>query len=399
MAITMEKRKWHWLDTFLFIIRTSWMAFIGYHVILVYSDTFHKMILLLAFLCTLFVPYFFYRPGYIKIGRYVVLEFLLSGSMFLFSVMEFKEAGFDVLEILMFPLVIIAFVSQTAPLIWISPIIAIAILITGSVLGNFFHEADIIIEMTDIFIFYVFGYAIGNIAVTSISRKKLIESIEAKNKTLEQYAKKIEELTIIEERHRVSQDLHDTVGHIFTSVITSLDALPFLIKASRKEAKMYIKEITDLARNGLDDVRTSIYQLSPSGANQPLKESCIRLIEDFMKHTGTIVEFQLEGKESETGELTKYTIIRCLQESLTNAKRHGQATHIIITLSYTNDLIILEIKDNGTGTDQISLGFGLRSMKDRMITLGGSLHIESKKNQGTIITCAVPLQKDEPIVV
>ena len=99
----------------------------------------------------------------------------------------------------------------------------------------------------------------------------------------------------MEERNRVSQDLHDTVGHIFTSVITSLDALPYLIKANKEEAETSIIEISDLARKGLDDVRNTIHQLSPMEDHRPLSESFQSVIDDFRNHTGTKVDFTIEG--------------------------------------------------------------------------------------------------------
>ena len=107
----------------------------------------------------------------------------------------------------------------------------------------------------------------------------------------------------MEERNRVSQDLHDTVGHIFTSVITCMDALPYLIKANKEEAETSIIEISDLARKGLEDVRNTIHQLSPmEDGYRPLSESFHNVINDFRKHTGTKVDFTIEGVEQGMGE-------------------------------------------------------------------------------------------------
>jgi signal transduction histidine kinase len=106
--------------------------------------------------------------------------------------------------------------------------------------------------------------------------------------------------------------LHDTVGHIFTSVITSLDALPFLYRADKKEAEKSIKEITDLTRNGLSDVRKTIHQMSPEN-HQTLVESVNELIADFMKYTSTDVKLNIEGEAVIVGERIKSAIIRlCL---------------------------------------------------------------------------------------
>lgn len=88
-----------------------------------------------------------------------------------------------------------------------------------------------------------------------LKKKSYIESTHDKKRALEQDSKRIEELTIMEERKKVSQDLHENIGHIFTSVITSLDALPFLMKKSPEEVEKNINEISNLARKGLDKVR------------------------------------------------------------------------------------------------------------------------------------------------
>lgn len=88
-----------------------------------------------------------------------------------------------------------------------------------------------------------------------LKMKKFIISNQDKKKAQEQYSNRIEELTKMEERKRVSQDLLDNIGQIFTSVITSLDALPFLMKKSPEEAENNIKDISNLARKGLDKVR------------------------------------------------------------------------------------------------------------------------------------------------
>ncbi|OAB40156.1 hypothetical protein PGLA_18085 [Paenibacillus glacialis] len=229
--------------------------------------------------------------------------------------------------------------------------------------------------------------------IVNKANKELIASIEEKNKDLEYYSKKIEELTIKEERNRVSQDLHDTVGHIFTSVITSLDALPFLYRADQKEAEKSIKEISDLTRNGLNDVRKTIHQMSPT-SHRTLVESVTELIADFMKHTATDIQLNVEGEATKVNERAKFAIIRCIQEGLTNAKRHGQATCIKINISFKQEELIVLIDDNGNGCNELNLGFGLRSMKDRISALAGTVNFDSKLNNGMRITCNIPMAKE-----
>ncbi|WP_462413728.1 sensor histidine kinase [Neobacillus sp. Marseille-QA0830] len=230
---------------------------------------------------------------------------------------------------------------------------------------------------------------------TAIQQMNTIEdnysNLKVFSRTLEQYSNRIEELTLLEERRRLSKDMHDTVGHVFTAIITSLDALPFI--TDKEEANQYIKELSNLARKGLTDLRHTIHTLPVEEKEQTFLESCTDLVDEFIKHTGTKVEIHTEGQEPTLGYLVRSSLFRCLQESLTNAVRHGHATEIYLSIQFLDDAIQMQITDNGTGTDELKYGFGLNSMSDRMLTVGGTFKIQSSQKMGTTVTCMVPLPK------
>ncbi|MBK3497081.1 sensor histidine kinase [Viridibacillus sp. YIM B01967] len=389
MKAVMDQRKWHWLDYFLFFIRTIWITSHGYSSIFLSTTGSEKWVLLLWASCSYLIPYLFYRPGLIKFQYYLIAEVLLTGSLFIYLSSQYLENyGF-----LFLPILTIAYVCQVKPLIWLGPFLSILICLAGAWAGYLSTDEDIFALFIDTTIFYGIGLCLGRMTIVNNANKELIASIEEKNKDLEYYSKKIEELTIKEERNRVSQDLHDTVGHIFTSVITSLDALPFLYQADKKEAEKSIKEISDLARNGLNDVRKTIHQMSPTN-HQTLVESVKELIVDFTKHTSTEVKLNVEGEATKVGERIKFVIIRCIQEGLTNAKRHGQATFIKVNISFKQEELMVLIEDDGNGCNELNLGFGLRSMKDRISALAGTVNFYSKLNNGMRITCKIPMAKE-----
>jgi signal transduction histidine kinase len=379
----------------MFFMRTLWIYYNASWVLTATTDPKGKWLLFFWFVAIYFVPLLFYRPGYIRLIGFFMTETLLTSSMFFYMMHEFQLiGGFDFLYL---PLIMIAYVCQIRPLLWIGMAVSMSIFLIGTWLGNQFTE-NIVAIAINTSLFYMMGFCLGRITVINNKMKKLIESIQDKNRTLEQYSQRIEELTIMEERNRVSQDLHDTVGHIFTSVITSLDALPFIMKANQVEAENSIKEISNLARKGLDDVRKTIHQISPLEKHQPLSMSFQQVIDEFIKHTGTGVVFYIEGNEKDLGERVKFTLIRCLQEGLTNAKRHGHATEMNVIITYNEDTIVLMIKDNGVGSDSLHLGFGLQTMKDRITSLSGVMTIESIVNQGTEIRCSIPVAKEGLVI-
>ncbi|WP_409302761.1 sensor histidine kinase [Peribacillus sp. SCS-155] len=391
-----QQRSWNWLDTFLFFVRTLWILYHSSWVLKSYSEK-PNVWLVIFFLSVYLVPYIFNRPGYMRIHGYLAAETVLTGSLFVFLNHHFQDTA--VYDLLFFPLMTIAYVCQTAPFIWIGPVAWTLIFISGALAGDAsMGMASIIERLINVALFYIFGFSLGKVTLMNHRKKLLIQSIEEKNRTLEQYSKRIEELTINEERHRVSQDLHDTVGHVFTSVITSLDALPYVMKADKQEAERYVKEISLLARQGLDDVRNTIHQLSPDKEENSLADCLQDISNDFMKHTGTQVEVEIDGVEHTVSEELKETLMRCMQESLTNAKRHGQASAIKVALTFGRHNLLMRIKDNGTGTDHLVTGFGLRTMMDRITVIGGSLDIHSSVTYGTELTFAIPL-RNKPVPV
>lgn len=386
----MNQRKWHWLDYVLFLIRTIWIINIGC-VIFIGTTGGNKWVLLLWASCIYIIPHLFYRPGLMKFPKYVFAEVLLTGSAFIYLSSQYEIS--ETYGFLFLPILTIAYACQVKPLIWLGPFLYISIFLAGTLAGDLLVDEGFFALFADTTIFYGIGFCLGRMTIVNNANKVLIASIEEKNEDLEYYSKKIEELTIKEERNRVSQDLHDTVGHVFTSVITSLDALPFLYRADKIEAEKSIKEISDLARDGLQDVRKTIHQMSPM-THQTLIESVQELIVDFMKHTSTDIKLIVEGEATKVGERIKFAIIRCIQEGLTNAKKHGQATIINVTISFNQEELIVLIEDNGVGFNELYLGFGLRSMKDRISALAGTVEFYSKLNDGMRITCHIPMAKE-----
>jgi signal transduction histidine kinase len=241
---------------------------------------------------------------------------------------------------------------------------------------------------------FLFGIGICVAKVLEAEKKTqmLLEENRRQNQLLEEYAKQIERVTLLEERNRLARDLHDTVGHTFTSVIMGLDAASFLMETSTEKAKEQVDVLREVMRKSLGDVRTQIHQISPSGERESLSSQLKKIAEDFALHTKTMIHFDdIRLHEKEISSQGTITLIRCLQESLTNAIRHGHATEITITLKEESSHVILVIKDNGIGISDASYGFGLTGMEERLESLQGNLHIETMENEGTVVTCFLPV--------
>ncbi|HWL23042.1 MAG TPA: sensor histidine kinase [Ureibacillus sp.] len=237
------------------------------------------------------------------------------------------------------------------------------------------------------------GFGFNLIIKAYKNTENLNNIIEEQNQTLVQYAKQIEHLTLVEERNRMARDLHDTLGHSFISYIVGLDAVSYLMDSNPSEAKKKIEELRDYASGSLNQVRETIHEIGTE-TDISLTSNLSAIIDEFSEYTNTNVNFNIVGDEEYALQHSiRMTLLRCLQEGLTNAKRHGHATEVIVTLSFLEHEVELVIQDNGTGTEQVEYGFGLSSMKERLAALNGKLQVVSNKKQGTMVKCQISFRR------
>ncbi|XWU17031.1 two-component system sensor histidine kinase LnrJ [Bacillus subtilis] len=270
----------------------------------------------------------------------------------------------------------------------LSSILFLTVLIrTYAMFGNEF-VIDHLTSMTFVVFCGVVGKLIRKLLDAQDTAKQqfqeLTEShlaLSAAHQELHLYAKQVEELTAIYERNRMAREIHDTVGHKMTALLVQLQLLREWQKRDSQKADETVGVCETLAREALDDVRLSVRTLQTE--NDPsLIESLKQLTEDFCKNAGVTTEFAVSGDPAIIPLSLHPTLIRTVQEALTNAKRHGGATACSIQLACTTDSISLVIKDDGKGNPEAALGFGLLNMKKRAAEHGGTIRFESEQDQG-----------------
>lgn len=207
------------------------------------------------------------------------------------------------------------------------------------------------------------------------------KALSAAHQELHLYAKQVEELTAIHERNRMARDIHDTVGHKMTALLVQLQLLREWQKRDGQKAEETVGICETLAREALDAVRLSVRTLQTE-KDHSLIDSLKQLTEDFYKNAGVTTEFAVSGDPAVIPLSLHPTLVRTVQEALTNAKRHGGATACSIQLACTTDSIRLVMKDDGKGNPETALGFGLLNMKKRAAEHGGTIRFESEPDQG-----------------
>jgi len=316
-------------------------------------------------------------------------DLLLTGGLFL--ILSLAGEFNDVMTFLQVPSLTFGYFSQGRHGIWAALALSVyPFLLTGSIPDM--PLESLLDGMLNLLLLFVIGYCFQKLVSALLQIRSMYRTIQEQNQTLENYAKQIEKMTLLEERNRLSRELHDTVGHSFTTAITGMDAVYYLIDASPQEAKSSLRELLQFTRNGLDEVRKQIHQIAPDKEEQSLTAALEHMGNEFSIHSGTKVMLEVVGAEYPVSEQIRTALIRCMQESLTNAKKHGQASIVEVRLEYEEQFVRMQVADNGTGINgDLAKGFGLQAMTDRLDNLNGSLRIEPGLITGTVVACQIPI--------
>lgn len=240
--------------------------------------------------------------------------------------------------------------------------------------------------------YYGFAYVMGFAFHLLIVNHRQNETIRKQNAVLEQYMSQIERITLAEERNRLSRELHDTVGHAYTSIIMGMEGLRS--ELATETGIQRLDSLLELGRKSIEEVRGYLHQMDSPQQSLSLVQSLQKLGDEFQEHARINISFRAFGDEYQLSRQARMAFIRCLQESLTNAVRHGQATEITVSLQFGQQDTRLEVYDNGRGIEEWREGFGMNAMKERAMNLQGQVSVYTKPGDGTLVTCSLPRQAE-----
>jgi Signal transduction histidine kinase len=221
--------------------------------------------------------------------------------------------------------------------------------------------------------------------------KKSKEEIEEANKKLVEYAKKVEDVAVLNERNRLAGEIHDTIGHNLTALIMEIDICSKLLDRDLGKARVELEKASGLARDALSEVRRSVRAIKPQNMENHTGVRAIEdLLREFEKNTRIIVKLNVSKSQYSLSPTVEVTLYRTIQEALTNCARYGQADIITVNLDFKEKTVELSIRDNGNGCVDFSKGVGLTTMEERIQSLGGSIYFSG--NNGFTINVVIPVE-------
>ena len=188
----------------------------------------------------------------------------------------------------------------------------------------------------------------------------------------------------VNERTRISRELHDLLGHHLTALSLNLEVAGHL---SEGRAKEHVQQAHTLARLLLTDVREAVSQLREGGAID--LASALRLLADNVPKLEIFIDID-EPLTVDDAECA-HVLLRCAQEAITNAVRHAGAKGLWLNARREGSHVILQVRDDGRGSDHVTAGNGLRGLGERLRQHGGRLDIASQRGHGFQLTITLPV--------
>lgn len=221
-----------------------------------------------------------------------------------------------------------------------------------------------------------------------------LERLRVANLQLEEYAQKSEDMAKLKERNRLAREIHDTIGHTLTGIELGLRACLCMPKESVDEVRIQVEKVYELAQKGSRDVRYSLKELRPDALQRySLLPAIQSLIKQMNGCTPTHSYLMLEDDIPALSASQEELVYRIVQESMTNAIGHGEATEIEIRLGCDVQNLCISVSDNGKGSDSVSEGFGLRNIRERAEFFGGSTTIVSSAGKGFCLHVTMPIRR------
>lgn len=205
----------------------------------------------------------------------------------------------------------------------------------------------------------------------------------------------------VAERQRLAGEIHDTLAQGFTSIVMQLESAEPHIPPTLTTIQHHLDQARYIARDSLAESRRLMWTLQPSQLEQAsLPDAIQRVVNRWSKESKVATTTTITGQHQRLSPDIEVTLLRATQEALANIRKHAAAQTVTITLSYMNDLVMLDVQDDGQGFESVEQtaalpspdgGYGLKAMRQRVSQLGGSLQVESEPGEGTTVVVQLPV--------
>ena len=207
---------------------------------------------------------------------------------------------------------------------------------------------------------------------------------------LGQYANTLESLATSRERNRLARELHDTLAHTLSGISVNLEALKTMLPAEELEAASMLDNSLSAARSGRDGTRRALNDLRA----QPLEDLGLELalqgmVESLVERQALLADIRIANLVQILPPNVEQAFYRIAQEALENVSIHASPSKISFRLQEEDNMVSMEIRDNGVGFDtqsQVNTSrYGLKGVRERATSIGADLTVLSRPGEGTTV--------------
>ena len=188
----------------------------------------------------------------------------------------------------------------------------------------------------------------------------------------------------VNERTRISRELHDLLGHHLTALSLNLEVANHLVSGQAQE---HVAQAHTLAKLLLSDVREAVSRLRDDDAID-MRATLLPLADNV---PGLRIDMDIPLAFLVDDAERAHVLLRCTQEIITNAVRHAEASLLRLRYRIDGDDVVLEARDDGRGADVATAGNGLLGMRERLAVHDGVLQVETSPGSGFTVRLRLPM--------
>ena len=238
-------------------------------------------------------------------------------------------------------------------------------------------------------------YLISYLYLNLLEKNRAIDSLnkELMNKVdqLQDYSSKIKELTLIEERQRISQNLHDMLGHSLIGLRLHLDALNQVIDTDPEKSHQILNKSKDIIDHSLVELRETVNELNETKELADLKSALEELQNSISVTEEVKVDLKMYFDVNSLDLVVKDLIYKTCQEFITNSIKHGHSSLITIKLRLVADEMTFNLANNGLDAQNIVASNGINGIKQRVQKLNGHVNFSANKPSGFKTDITIPI--------
>ena len=237
--------------------------------------------------------------------------------------------------------------------------------------------------------------AAGVLGIYTRTRLAYLAQLQERTDRVERERDQLVELVAAEERARIAREMHDVVAHHLTVMIALSDGAAAVVSTAPARAAEVMTTVSATGRKALADTRRllGVLRADPDAQLQPQPDiSRVEALLEQVRAAGLPATITITGQHRELSSPLQLTIYRLIQEALTNTLKHaGRGARAQVRLAYTDDGVIVDVRDDGLGSAVLPdgrepTGHGLTGMRERVAAWDGELHAGPGSPRGWVVS-------------